>query len=62
MIEYPYIYSWGPRLVVPGLPVLDRKGQACRVLVRGKMNTAMIEFEDGERHFVSRNALRRKHA
>lgn len=54
-----YVYSWGPRFRVPGLPVLDRKGQSCIVLVRGAMNSALVEFEDGERHVVSRNALRR---
>lgn len=57
---YPYIYFWGPRLRVPGLPVLDRKGQRCRVLARGRMNSAAIEFEDGYTAIVSRNALRRK--
>ena len=32
-----YRYAWGPRFVVPGLPVLDRKGQLCRVIARGYM-------------------------
>jgi hypothetical protein len=51
---------WGPRFVVPGLPCLDRKGARCRVLARGSLNTAYVEFQpDGERHFVSRNALRK---
>jgi hypothetical protein len=54
-----YTYSWGPRFRVPGLPVLDRKGQQCRVLARGRLNSALVEFQDGERHVVSRNALRR---
>ncbi len=54
-----YRYSWGPRFRVPGMPVLDRKGQLCRVIARGAMNSALIEFEDGEQHVVSRNALRR---
>jgi len=54
-----YRYAWGPRFRVPGLPVLDRKGQPCRILVRGAMNSALIEFEDGAQFVVSRNALRR---
>lgn len=58
--DFPYVYNWKPRFVVNGLPVLDRKGQRCRVLARGAMNSAMVEFEDGERHVVSRNALRRE--
>lgn len=54
-----YIYAWGPRYHVPGLPVLDRKGQRCRVLARGAMNSALVEFRDGEVAVISRNALRR---
>lgn len=54
-----YRYSWGPRFVVPGLPVLSRKGEACRMLARGAMNSALVEFEDGYQAIVSRNALRR---
>ncbi len=35
-------------------------GRACRVLVRGAFNSALIEFADnGQREVVSRNALRR---
>lgn len=56
---YPYRYAWGPRFRVPGLPALDRKGALCHVIARGAMNSALIEFEDGERAIVSRNALRR---
>lgn len=54
-----YRYAWGPRFRVPGLPVLDRKGQICRLLVRGAMNSALVEFEDGIRYVISRNALRK---
>lgn len=38
---------------------MDRKGQRCRVLARGKMNSALLEFEDGFRVVTSRNGLRR---
>jgi len=55
-----YRYAWGPRLQIPGLPVLNRKGELCRVVVRGAMNSALVEFlSDGFRAVVSRNALRR---
>lgn len=38
----------------------DRKGERCKVLVRGGMNSAMVEFErDGFRAVISRNALRK---
>jgi hypothetical protein len=48
-----YIFRWDR----PGLP--GRKGQVCVVLVRGKMNSCAVEFEDGYRAVVSRNALRK---
>lgn len=55
-----YRYAWGPRFRVPGLPVLDRKGELCRVIARGTMNSALVEFlSDGERAVISRNALRK---
>jgi len=49
-VTYPYRYAWNR---------MDRKDQRCRVLVRGKMNSCLIEFEDGFRAVTSRNALRR---
>ena len=54
MGERIYIYRWGNN------PVRARlKGRHCRVLARGALNSALVEFEDGVRHIVSRNALRR---
>ena len=38
---------------------LDRKGQACRILARGTMNSQLIEFKDGFKAIVSRNATRK---
>lgn len=58
--DFPHRYAWKPRFVIPGYPVLNRKGEACRVLARGRMNSALVEFEDGEQYIVSRNALRRR--
>lgn len=37
----------------------ERFGQRLRVLARGRMNSALVEFEDGERHVVSRFAFRK---
>jgi hypothetical protein len=37
----------------------ERFGQACRVLVRGSMNSVLIEFADGYRVVTSRNFIRR---
>lgn len=58
-----YIYTWGPRM--KGLSVAHdarwqaRKGAGCTIVARGAMNTALVEFGDGSREFISRNALRR---
>lgn len=53
--EFKYRWVWGQKFP----RTLDRKGQRCRVLVRGKRNSALIEFEDGFKVIVSRNGLRR---
>ena len=57
-IEFPYVYRWAPK-VWGRLRGLDKKGQACRVLVRGGRNSALIEFQDGTQAVISRNALKR---
>lgn len=56
MAEQFYIYRWNR----PGLP--GRKGMICRVLARGTMNSALVEFLDGFRAVTSRNALKRAEA
>jgi hypothetical protein len=59
-----YIWNWrwrnffGARAAWFGDGV-DRKGQRCRVLCRGSMNSALIEFEDGYRVVTSRGGLRK---
>lgn len=61
MPNYPYIYRWGPIWrEIPGAH--DWKGLFCRVLARGRMNRAHVEFENGETAFISRNALARRKA
>lgn len=43
-----YVYRWNR---------MGRKGQRCRVLARGAMNSCAVIFEDGFRAVTSRNAL-----
>ena len=50
-----YYYNWGnneKRVLL--------KGRDCEVIVRGKMNSALVEFENGQKEVISRNALKRK--
>ena len=56
--EFPYLWYWR---ATPSRPV-DRKGQRCRVVVRSRrMNSCLVEFEDGFRVVTSRNAIRKMH-
>jgi hypothetical protein len=49
---YDHIWFWKTRLP-------DRKGQSCRVLIRARrMNSVLVEFEDGYRVVTSRHAVR----
>lgn len=51
----PVLYVWRWRTNLP-----ERFGTTCRVLARGKLNSALVRFEaDGVRHIVVRFALRR---
>lgn len=47
-------YRWRVRARLPG-----RYGQVCRVLVRGKLNSCLVEFPDGLKVVTSRNYIRR---
>ncbi len=38
----------------------ERFGQPCRVLMRGRMNTVVVEFDDGVRVATSRWYVRRR--
>jgi hypothetical protein len=50
-----YRYCWGNNSKRKTL-----QGRTCRVLCRGNMNSAYVEFTDnGQREEISRNALRR---
>lgn len=65
MSAYPYVWRWKTQACpwFPGErrrhPLADRVGQRLRIVVRGTMNSALVEFEDGYRTITSRNALRR---
>jgi len=51
--DFDHIWWWRTRLP-------ERKGQRCRILVRAKrMNSVLVEFEDGFRVVTSRYAVRR---
>jgi hypothetical protein len=50
--EFDHVWWWRAKLG-------ERKGQRCRVLVRGRMNSVLVEFEDGYRVVTSRHAVRR---
>jgi hypothetical protein len=39
---------------------MGRKGQPCAVLVRSKINSCLVKFEDGFTGVTSHNALRRR--
>jgi hypothetical protein len=52
-----YRYVWRVRTRLP-----ERFGSLCAVLVRGAMNSALVEFEDGFRVVTSRNYVRRARA
>jgi hypothetical protein len=49
-------YAWRVRTRFP-----ERFGSLCRVLVRGALNSCLVEFEDGFRVVTSRNYVRRCH-
>lgn len=49
---------WHPGVRVEH-PFADRVGQRLRVVARGAMNSALVEFADGTRAVVSRNAFRK---
>lgn len=49
-----YSYYWRVKTRLP-----ERFKQNCRVLVRGRMNSCLVEFEDGYRVVTSRNFQRK---
>lgn len=49
-VDLKYIYRWDRQ---------GRKGQRCAVLVRGTMNSCLVEFADGYRMVTNWNAIRK---
>jgi hypothetical protein len=49
---YPLVWWWRAKLP-------ERKGEPCRVVVRGSLGTVLVEFPDGFRVTTSRHAVRR---
>jgi len=52
-VTHYYYYAW--RNNEKRLTLYRR---LCRIVARGRMNSILIEFEDGQREVVSRNAVR----
>ena len=48
-----YDHVWRSRLSLK-----ERVGSPLRIIALGSMNVALVEFEDGVRHFVDRSAYR----
>jgi hypothetical protein len=51
----PLEWTWHWRARLP-----ERKGQPCRVLAHGALNSIAVEFEDGFKVITSRYAVRRR--
>jgi hypothetical protein len=49
-----YYYAWKNN---PKRKTMYKR--SCKVLARGKMNSALIEFENGQKEIVSRNSVRK---
>lgn len=50
--QFDRVWFWKSRLP-------ERKGQACRIIARGTMNSCLVEFADGFKVVTSRFAVRR---
>ena len=53
-MKQTYIYTWGNNTKRTEL-----KGRQCKLIARLSMNSAVVEFENGQREVISRNALRK---
>ena len=49
---FPYVWFWKKRLA-------ERKGQRCRLLAVGALNSVALEFDDGFRVITDRRGIRR---
>jgi hypothetical protein len=53
MKKYPYCYIWKNNEKRKTL-----YGRLCRVIIRSKANSALVEFDNGQKEVISRNAIR----
>lgn len=65
-MEFDHVWRWrtiaDPFSPVGGRvehPLSARVGHLCRVVARGRMNSVLVEFQDGTRVVASRYAVRR---
>jgi hypothetical protein len=49
-----YRYAWGNN---PKRATM--KGRLCKIIATGKMGSALVEFENGQREITSKRALRK---
>jgi len=50
-------HYWRVRKYLP-----ERFGQRCRPVLFGKLNSVLVEFEDGVRYVTNRHFIRKLHA
>ena len=50
--DFDRVWFWKSKLP-------ERKGEPCRVVARGAMNSALVEFRDGFKVITSRYAVRK---
>jgi len=55
MGDFPYVYNWANN---PKRKTL--KGHRCKIIARLALNSCVVEFANGQREVISRNALRKK--
>lgn len=56
--DFGYVWRWSKWPRASWDAAGERKGQRCRLLVRGRrMNSVLVEFEDGSRFVTSANGL-----
>ncbi len=50
----PATHVWRIKTRLP-----ERKGQRCRIVARGRLNSCLVEFDDGTRVVTSRWSVRK---
>lgn len=53
-MKYEYRYAWRNNTKRQTM-----FGRRCCVICRGRLNSCLVEFENGQREVISRNALRK---